>query len=51
MEFVILVICVAVSWAIAHLVDSLPNLGHLLLPSPWLVGGLALIVVTWIMRD
>lgn len=51
MELVILVICVAVSWAIAHLVDSLPDLGRLLLPSPWMLGILALIVITWIMRD
>ncbi|MFQ4139329.1 hypothetical protein PGN35_023735 [Nodosilinea sp. PGN35] len=51
MELVILIICVAASWAIAHLVDSLPDLGRLLVPSPWLLGGLALIITTWLMRD
>lgn len=51
MELLILVICVAVAWIFASLVDSLPHLGQLLVPSPWLLGGIALVATTWLMRD
>jgi hypothetical protein len=51
MELVILIICVAASQAIAILVNSLTHLGQLLVPSPWLIGGAALVLTTWIMRD
>ncbi|HZG39418.1 MAG TPA: hypothetical protein VEZ50_12120 [Nodosilinea sp.] len=51
MEVVTLVLCVIVAWAIAHFVDSLPSLGQLLVPSPWLLGGIALVLATWFMRD
>jgi hypothetical protein len=51
MELVMLVICAVVAWVIASTVDSLPNLGQLLVPSPWLLGGVALVVATWLMRD
>lgn len=46
-----LVICVMATWAIAHLVNSFTHLGQLLGPSPWLLGGIALVLTTWIMRD
>lgn len=51
MELVMLIICVVVSWAIASLFDSFTHLGQLLAPSPWLLGGIALVLTTWIMRD
>jgi hypothetical protein len=51
MELVVLVICAVVAWAAATAIDSLPNLGSLLVPSPWLLGGIALVVTTWLMRD
>ncbi|MBE9109005.1 hypothetical protein IQ273_06185 [Nodosilinea sp. LEGE 07298] len=51
MELILLLICIAGTWAIAQTVDSLTHLGNLLVPSPWLLGGIALVVVTWLMRD
>jgi hypothetical protein len=51
MPAVYLVVCVAVAWAIAACVDSLPGLGSMLMPSPWLLGALALILITWVMGD
>ncbi|MBW4484994.1 MAG: hypothetical protein KME14_20855 [Tildeniella torsiva UHER 1998/13D] len=51
MELVILMICVAASQAIAILVNSLTHLSQLFAPSPWLIGGVALVLTTWIMRD
>ncbi|MBW4462938.1 MAG: hypothetical protein KME47_22275 [Nodosilinea sp. WJT8-NPBG4] len=51
MELVMLTICVLTTWAIAHVVNSLTHLGQLLVPSPWLLGGIALVLTTWIMRD
>lgn len=51
MELMILIICAVTAWAIATAVDSLPHLGQLLVPSPWLLGGIALILATWLMGD
>lgn len=51
MGLVLLMVCVAASQAIALLVNSLTHLGELLVPSPWLIGGMALVLTTWIMRD
>lgn len=51
MELGMLIICVMAAWAIAHLVNSLTHLGQLLTPSPWLLGGIALVLTTWLMRD
>jgi hypothetical protein len=51
MGLVMLIICAMVTWATAHVINSLTHLGQLLIPSPWLVGGIALVVITWIMRD
>ncbi len=51
MELIILVICTVSAWVFSSVVDALPNLGRLLVPSPWLLGGCALVVVTWLMRD
>lgn len=51
MEIVILIICAVTAWAIATAFDSLPDLGQLLVPSPWLLGGIALILATWLMGD
>lgn len=51
MGIVMLIICAIVTWAIAHVVNSVTHLGQLLIPSPWLVGGIALVLVTWIMHD
>jgi len=46
-----LVICVVAAWMVATAINSLPNLGTILVPSPWLLGGIALVVATWLMRD
>lgn len=51
MELVLLILCTVAAWAIATVIDSLPHLGQLLVPSPWLVGGGLLILATWLMRD
>ncbi len=51
MEIVILIIFAVAAWAIATVVDSLPHLGQLLVPSPWLLGGIALILATWLLGD
>lgn len=51
MELVTLAICVVAAWVVATAIDSLPDLGSLLVPSPWLLGGIALVVVTWLMGD
>jgi hypothetical protein len=51
MELVMLILCAAAAWVMATAVDSLPDLGNLLVPSPWLLGGIALVVATWLMRD
>ncbi len=51
MELITLIICVVVAWAVSTAIDSLTHLGQLLVPSPWLVGAIALIIATWIMRD
>ncbi len=51
MELLMLTICVIAAWSMATLVNSLPHLGQLLVPSPWLLGGIALIVTTWLMRE
>lgn len=51
MELVLLIICVVVAWTMSTALDSLPHLGQLLVPSPWLVGATALVVATWLMRD
>jgi hypothetical protein len=51
MELVLLIVCVVVAWAMTTVLDSLPHLGQLLVPSRWLVGAAALVVATWLMRD
>ncbi|WP_156119701.1 hypothetical protein [Leptolyngbya sp. KIOST-1] len=51
MELVILIICVVAAWVSSNAVDSLPHLGQLLVPSPWLLGVIALVGITWLMRD
>jgi hypothetical protein len=51
MELVLLVLCAAAAWVFGTTVDSLPGLGLFLVPSPWLLGGLALVAVTWLMGD
>ncbi|MGG6241365.1 hypothetical protein ACQ4N7_22300 [Nodosilinea sp. AN01ver1] len=51
MELILLLICIVSTWAIAHTIDSLTHLGQLLVPSPWLLGGIALVITTWLMRD
>ena len=51
MELILLLICIVGTWAIAHTIDSLTHLGQLLVPSPWMLGGIALVAVTWLMRD
>jgi hypothetical protein len=51
MELVLLILCVAAAWTISTIVDSLPSLGQLLVPSPWLLGAALLVLVTWLMRD
>ena len=51
MEFVLLIACVVMAWVISTAVDTLPDLGQLLVPSPWVLGTALLVVVTWLMRD
>jgi|GEM_PF-1065591 hypothetical protein len=51
MEVVLLILCAAAAWVFGTTVDSLPGLGMFLVPSPWLLGGLALVAVTWLMGD
>ncbi|MGF1516375.1 MAG: hypothetical protein ACFCVB_01025 [Nodosilinea sp.] len=51
MEFVLLILCVVTAWAISTVVDTLPDLGQLLVPSPLMLGAALLVVVTWLMRD
>jgi hypothetical protein len=51
MEIVLLISCVVIAWAVGTTLDTLPNLGHLLVPSHWLLGSFALVLVTWLMRD
>ena len=51
MELVLLVLCVVAAWLIGTTVNSLPGLGTLLVPSPWLLAALALVVVTWLLGD
>ncbi|HSM82301.1 MAG TPA: hypothetical protein VLS96_11470 [Nodosilinea sp.] len=51
MELVLLVLCITLAWITSAVVDSLPHLGNLLVPSPWLLGGGALVVVIALMRD
>ena len=46
-----LIICMMATWAIASLFDSLTHISQLLAPSPWVLGGIALVLTTWIMRD
>ncbi|WOD38679.1 hypothetical protein [Nodosilinea sp. E11] len=51
MEVILLIICVVASWVIGTTVDRLPDLGTLLVPGPWLLGAIVLVLVTWLMRD
>ncbi|MGB3136461.1 MAG: hypothetical protein WBG38_15670 [Nodosilinea sp.] len=44
-------VLVAAAWAACQSINSITHLGHLLVPSPWLLGATALATATWLMRD
>ncbi|MBE9135805.1 hypothetical protein IQ254_01055 [Nodosilinea sp. LEGE 07088] len=50
-ELIALIGCVVTAWIAATIVNALPGLGTLFVPSPWLVGGVVLVLVIWLMRD
>jgi hypothetical protein len=50
-ELIVLIGCVVTAWVVATICNTLPDLGTLLVPSPWLVGGSVLVLVIWLMGD
>jgi hypothetical protein len=48
---ILLVICVFCAWVLSITVDGIPHFLGLLVPSRWLVLGVLLACVTWLMGD
>ncbi|NJL44913.1 MAG: hypothetical protein HC922_02480 [Leptolyngbyaceae cyanobacterium SM2_3_12] len=51
MAILYLLICVVMAGLVSTAIDSLAQLGPWLVPGPWILGGAALVVTTWLMRD
>lgn len=50
MEILWLLVCGAVAWVVAIVVNWLPSLGQLFMPPQWVVLGLGLGIVAWLLH-
>lgn len=51
MEVILLIIATTLAWIVCTAIDQIPNLGQLLVPSPWMVGAALVLLATWFIRD
>ncbi|NJL46448.1 MAG: hypothetical protein HC929_01635 [Leptolyngbyaceae cyanobacterium SM2_5_2] len=51
MDIILLLTCATVILALCEVFTHLPLLGQWLIPSPWLLAIVGVILATWLMRD
>jgi hypothetical protein len=51
MALALLVLCTFTAWVLSAFFMEVPHLPSLLVPPHWLLLGMLLVLVTWLMRD